>query len=157
MANIAEKLEGVIDKLDTMSSSPIPRTYGLDIASRVEHIAKQLDYVQAGGGSGGEKVIVNAAFGWDQNEQKYQNIDATYEEILGMINSGKEVIVKLGLGDTGNVSYLHLGYVSNSSIRFDYVYVNAGTDSSMPSYVHDDWVLLDSNGNITMNSTEVRT
>lgn len=153
MTDIASNVERIIDKLDGMTTEIVPKTYGTDIASKVDHIAKQLDYVQAGGGSGGEKIIVNAEYGWDENEQRYQNIDATYEEILDMINSEKEVIIRLRMphfgSDIVDISYLRLVYVKNNEIRFNIIYLYNNTVSK---FVNEDYVLLSEDGSVDINS-----
>ena len=51
--NIAEKLQDIITILDTKTTEKVESEYGLDIASRVEHISKQIEKLPDGGGSSG--------------------------------------------------------------------------------------------------------
>ena len=156
MTDIASNLDKVIEKLDGMTSEVVVKNYGMDIASKVDHIAKQLDYVQAGGGSGGERIIVNAEYGWDESEQRYQNIDATYEEILDMINSEKEVVVRLRMPRSGSgvvdISYLRLEYIKDNQIKFNAIYLKI---TSIANFVYEDYVLLSEDGSVDINSYSV--
>ena len=51
--NIAEKLQDIITTLDAKTTEKVESEYGLDIASRVEHISKQIEKLPDGGGSSG--------------------------------------------------------------------------------------------------------
>lgn len=93
MTDIASNVERIIDKLDGMTTEVVPKTYGTDIASKVEHIAKQLDYVQSGGGSGGESGgesgdggdIFKITFRLSNNDSAI-TADKTFEEIMQSTN-----------------------------------------------------------------------
>ena len=111
---------------------------------------------QAGGGNGGERIIVNAEYGWDESEQRYQNIDATYEEILDMINSEKEVVVRLRMphfgSDVVDISYLRLEYIKDNQIKFNAIYLKI---IPIAKFVYEDYVLLSEDGSVDINSYSV--
>lgn len=70
MANISENLESIINELDKRVSSPVDHDYGLDIASRIEHIQKQMGLIEnnGSGSSGGGCVVLPVKLVQDYNE-----------------------------------------------------------------------------------------
>ena len=108
MTDIASNLDKVIEKLDGMTSEVVAKNYGMDIASKVDHIAKQLDYVQAGGGSGGETpVYVHLK----QENNTWQLDGITFDELMALCKAekclGALVVNEVDDNVTANVYHLH--------------------------------------------------
>ena len=85
MSSISSSLDNVISKLDSMTSEIVPKDYGEDIASKIDHVSKQLDYVTSGGV---EYFIVhngNIVDGVDC-------LDKTGREIIDAFTSGKMIV-----------------------------------------------------------------
>lgn len=85
MTDIASNLDKVIEKLDGMTSEVVPKTYGTDIASKVDHIAKQLDYVQADGESLADLTDVDVSNPTDGDTLVY---DDTNEKWIAQAGGG---------------------------------------------------------------------
>lgn len=113
MTDIASNLDKVIEKLDGMTSEVLAKNYGMDIASKVDHIAKQLDYVQAGGGSGGGVTIFSF--------NAYNNTsEKTREEVLQIVEGGGIPIAYDG------ELYYHLRKIDpdNKDVQFATIIIN---------------------------------
>lgn len=89
MTDISSNLEKIITKLDGMTSEVVEKQYGTDIASRVEHISKQLDFVEGGGSTGGVMVV----------HLNGNRLDKTWQEISDAMKSGMPVMVNSVAGD----------------------------------------------------------
>lgn len=83
MTDISSNLEKIITKLDGMTSEVVEKQYGTDIASRVEHISKQLDFVEGSGSAGGVMVV----------HLNGNRLDKTWQEISDAMRSGMPVMV----------------------------------------------------------------
>lgn len=101
MTDISSNLEKVIAKLDGMTSEVVEKQYGTDIASRVEHISKQLDFVEGGGSTGGVMVVhLNGT-----------QLDKTWQEISDAMKSGMPVMVNSVVEDEDSLE------VSNNWVK----------------------------------------
>lgn len=87
MSNISDKLDTVIEKLDGMISETVEKDLDMTIASKIDHISKQLDHVSGGGSGGsgdGETVIPTyIATPTESDPPEYTAVcDMSYEEVL---------------------------------------------------------------------------
>lgn len=114
MTDIASNLDKVIEKLDGMTSEVVTKNYGMDIASKVDHIAKQLDYVQAGGGSGGgSNIMIIRPTSYNQYGIA-EGFDKTYAEISECL-AGDGIPVLVGFYENASSKYY---YYSNSGSNY---------------------------------------
>lgn len=94
MSNISDKLDNVIEKLDGMTSQTVEKDLDMTIASKIDHISKQLDYVSGGGSGGssdGETVIPTYVFTPTESDPyEYTAVcDMSYEEVLIAVKNNK--------------------------------------------------------------------
>ena len=94
MSDIVSNLERVISELDERTSVAVPKDYGTDIASMVDHIRRQIDKIPSGGGSNlGYKVIkINRII--DGGDIVYSLINLSdWDEIVEDLDNGTYVLL----------------------------------------------------------------
>ena len=94
MSNISDKLDNVIEKLDGMTSETVEKDFDMTIASKIDHISKQLDYISGGGSGGsgdGETVIPTYIITPTESDshQFTAVCDMSYEEVLIAVKTNK--------------------------------------------------------------------
>lgn len=101
MTDISSNVERIIEKLDGMTTEVVPKSYGTDIASKVDHIAKQLDYVQAGSGSGLSKFPIIDCY--TEGTLISGVCDTDYADIVNEIENGRAVYSIVNIRIDNNV------------------------------------------------------
>lgn len=90
MPNISDRLDAVIEKLDGMTSETVEKNLDTTIASKVDHISKQLDYISSGGSGEASNGVMTIMTELDHTESAtdYYEMDKTFEEIYDFANNG---------------------------------------------------------------------
>lgn len=97
MSDIVSNLERVISELDERTSSLVPKDYGTDIASMVDHIRRQIDKIPSGGSGGGSnlgyKVIkINRSVDGGDIAYSLNNL-SDWDEIVEDLDNGTYVLL----------------------------------------------------------------
>lgn len=88
MSNISDELDNVIEKLDGMTSETVEKDFDMTIASKIDHISKQLEFVNSSESnlnSTGTLVI--------HEDQDTGALDKTWKEIYDSFITGQICII----------------------------------------------------------------
>lgn len=88
--SISDRLNGVIESLDKKTESKVKAEYGEDIASKVEHISKQIENLpeggEGGGSSGGDERFVIVLQKYYSGMDVMYDVHPSYNEIRQFLN-----------------------------------------------------------------------
>lgn len=145
MTDISSNLDRVIEKLDGMTSEVVAKNYGMDIASKIEHISKQLDYVQSGdsgGGSSGNddsgnssntRMVIHVPISSVNSARGVFDSDKTFYEINNhLLNGGDAVISVDGVNSDDEIihSFYNLvNYAEGVRIHFSNITPTKSNDT----------------------------
>lgn len=119
--SISDMLNGVIESLDKKTETKVRAEYGEDIASKVEHISKQIENLPEGGsggsGSGDERLSILVTAKMFAGEMTY-GIAPDYDTITDYLNThsnpyeGKFPAIDVFIDD-GNLHQSSMAQVGN--------------------------------------------